>query len=48
MPNNSMTMEQLAEWLIAEISKMDPDQKAHVRAKLYRSFGKVKKSDKPN
>jgi len=44
----SMTIHELAEWVIEQISRMDKDQKAHIRAKLLHRIGRVKTSDKPN
>ena len=35
----SYTTEQLAEKAIRDIKKMNPDEKAHIRAKLRRALG---------
>jgi hypothetical protein len=36
----AMTTEQLAETLVDSVARMDPDEKAHLRARLRREFGK--------
>jgi hypothetical protein len=36
-----MTLEQIAAKIIADINKMTPDEKAHIRAKLDREFSTV-------
>jgi hypothetical protein len=45
----SMTTEQLAEWMIEQINRMSPDEKAHVRYHLLKSIGRQRDySGKPN
>jgi hypothetical protein len=39
MPRELMTIHQIMDRLIADIEKMTPDEKAHLRAKLLRVFG---------
>ena len=40
-----LTIDQIFELLIEQVKRMSPDEKAHMRARLRRSFGLIKSAE---